>query len=120
MPTKRKFPDRHRLFAVAFWLFRRPLEPEKIKEELLRLDEDDPKFSRIRCPLCKWRPTASSSWHCGDCAEPEFFFDGCGTVWNTFDTGGRCPGCKHQWRWTSCLRCEEWSRHEDWYAKDDD
>ena len=40
-------------------------------------------------------------------------------AWNTFETRGKCPDCAHQWRWTSCLRCEGWSRHEDWYVKKD-
>jgi hypothetical protein len=42
-------------------------------------------------------------------------FDGCGARWNTFTTRGKCPGCRHQWQWTSCLRCLGWSLHEDWY-----
>ena len=46
---------------------------------------------------------------------PEPFFEACGTVWNTFATHGRCPGCSHQWRWTTCLRCQEPSLHVDWY-----
>ena len=48
---------------------------------------------------------------------PEPPFDFCLTSWNTFATHGRCPGCRHQWIWTSCLRCEEWSLHEDWYER---
>lgn len=79
-------------------------------------DEDEDKFSRIRCPLCEWQPNASSVWVCVCFDTPEPDFGGCGTIWNTFATGGRCPGCAHQWRWTSCLRCGEWSRHEDWYS----
>jgi hypothetical protein len=51
---------------------------------------------------------------------PEPPFKGCGTVWNTFLTKGRCPGCSHQWRWTSCLQCQQWSLHDDWYEKPDD
>ena len=43
--------------------------------------------------------------------------DACGTAWNTFATRGRCPGCAHQWRWTSCLRCDQWSPHGDWYEE---
>jgi hypothetical protein len=75
----------------------------------------DDAFSGIRCPLCSWRPTASSLWSCLAVGTPEPFFEGCGAVWNTFSTRGRCPGCRHQWQWTSCLRCEGWSLHEDWY-----
>jgi hypothetical protein len=78
-------------------------------------DEVDP-FSRIRCPRCGWKPSASCRWSCvRGLDNPEPFFVGCGTVWNTFLTHGRCPGCAHQWRWTSCLSCQEWSPHEDWY-----
>ena len=81
--------------------------------------EDDDGFSKIRCPLCQWQPTPSSAWMCfsGE-GTPEPFFGGCGTIWNTFATRGRCPGCAHQWLWTSCLRCHGWSLHEDWYASD--
>jgi hypothetical protein len=78
---------------------------------------DDEAFNRIRCPLCQWQPAPSSIWSCqgGDGPEPQPFFTGCGTVWNTFLTRGRCPGCNHQWRWTVCLRCAGWSLHVDWY-----
>jgi hypothetical protein len=83
-------------------------------------DADDdagrrPGRARIRCPLCGWQPTAVSQWACVSEGTPEPFFPGCGTIWNTFETGGRCPGCAHQWTWTSCLRCQGWSLHEDWY-----
>jgi hypothetical protein len=78
---------------------------------------DDEALERIRCPLCSWRPTPSSSWRCWGEGTPEPPFDWCGTSWNTFLTRGRCPGCRHQWQWTSCLRCHGWSLHEDWYDR---
>jgi hypothetical protein len=81
------------------------------------LDDEDA-FSAIRCPRCRWRPSDSSLWCCDAHGTPEPFFEGCGTSWNTFATGGCCPGCRHQWQWTSCLQCHEWSRHEDWYGED--
>jgi len=74
-------------------------------------------FGRIRCPLCGWRPSASSRWSCEWIDTPEPRFTACGTVWNTFSTKGRCPGCSHQWRWTSCHRCGQWSLHDDWYEE---
>ena len=80
----------------------------------LRPDDEDA-FERIRCPLCAWQPTPSSSWCCQGEGTPEPPFDWCLTTWNTFTTRGRCPGCRHQWRWTSCLRCHGWSLHDDWY-----
>jgi hypothetical protein len=75
-------------------------------------------FSRIRCPLCKWQPKPAHRWFCASCSYPEFFDAGCGTCWNTFTTRGRCPGCNHQWRWTACLNCAQWSLHADWYETD--
>lgn len=79
-----------------------------------RLDDID-EFAGIRCPACTWRPSASSTWvcDCGDTPEPPFA--SCGTTWNTFATRGRCPGCRHQWQWTSCHRCGEASLHVSWY-----
>lgn len=74
-------------------------------------------FARIRCPKCEWRPQADSTWCCLGLGTPEQDFVGCLTVWNTFATGGVCPGCRHQWQWTSCLHCHEWSLHKDWYEE---
>ena len=80
--------------------------------------DDKESRARIRCPRCEWAPGRSARWCCLECPLPVMFFDGCGTEWNTFDTRGRCPGCQHQWRWTSCLVCTEWSLHDDWYVED--
>lgn len=90
--------------------------PDENKDPMSELGEDEgPDFSRIRCPLCRWRPNAGSCWCCYAMGPPENFFDGCGTVWNTFETHGLCPGCGHQWRYTACLSCYGYSLHEDWY-----
>ena len=74
-----------------------------------------PSNGRIRCPHCRWQPERGSRWLCYPAGAPEFFFGGCGASWNTFDTRGRCPGCSHQWRFTSCLACSKWALHDDWY-----
>ena len=58
----------------------------------------------INCPWCDWQPVAWSRWQCS-----------CGHVWNTFDTGGTCPGCRHRWQDTQCLSCAAWASHLDWY-----
>lgn len=68
----------------------------------------------IRCPKCAWQPKANSRWSCT-----------CGHSWNTFDTGGRCPKCKKQWKDTCCQGpwvggCAQWSPHLDWYEGLDD
>ena len=60
---------------------------------------------RIRCPLCGWSPSKEDKWFCT-----------CGNEWNTFDTGGVCPTCLHQWTETQCLSCSRWSPHSEWYA----
>ena len=78
-------------------------------------DDERDAFDRIRCPRCSWQPTPASEWCCFGAGTPEPPFEWCGTTWNTFTTRGRCPGCQHQWKWTSCLRCAEFSLHEDWY-----
>lgn len=107
--------------ALIFSLFQKSLEAEDAAEEGALLEEDEgPDFNRIRCPLCRWRPNASSRWACAYCPYPEHFYGGCRAVWNTFDTRGLCPGCGHQWRWTACLSCHQWSPHEEWYANDDE
>jgi hypothetical protein len=63
------------------------------------------RMNRIRCPRCGWEPGPHDRWMCV-----------CAHVWNTFDTGGICPACERKWVETQCLRCQMWSRHEDWYG----
>jgi hypothetical protein len=63
---------------------------------------------RIRCPKCGWEPAKVDRWLC----EP-----GCGHVWNTFETRGICPGCNKPWTETVCLRCHQWSNHDNWYER---
>lgn len=114
MSRKLLFLRRRYQIAAIFWLLQKNITPDKVTDTKAKKEEDT-HFSRIRCPLCQWKPNASTRWCCSDCNYPEYFFNGCGTVWNTFLTGGRCPGCNHQWRWTACLSCSGWSLHEDWY-----
>ena len=95
------------------------LKDERVSERII-VDvspHDDEGPNGIRCPHCSWRPQASSLWCCNYIDTPEPAFEACGTSWNTFATRGRCPGCNHQWRWTVCLRCGQWSLHADWYEQ---
>ena len=120
MPLKKKPYRQFYRWAAVFALFQKDLTLEKIADKLARLEEETPDFSRIRCPLCHWQPKVSSCWCCENCGYPEYFFNACGTLWNTFTTRGLCPGCGHQWRWTTCLYCYGWSLHEDWYTREKD
>lgn len=94
--------------------YRKTPETDEILKKLEKV-EDATDFNRIKCPLCKWSPDKSSQWFCADCDAPEFFYNGCGNIWNTFETRGKCSMCAYHWTWTSCLRCAGWSKHEDWY-----
>jgi len=96
-------------------LFKRPEPQWDQKIFTIPRDDEGNSSERIRCPKCEWQPAPASTWCCHVEGTPERPFPACGTIWNTFDTHGRCPGCSHQWTWTSCLRCGEFSLHEDWY-----
>jgi len=120
MVLKRLSLRQLRFLAIAFWLFRKGMQREDTSEETVKEQDEQSKFNRIRCPLCQWQPNSSSRWQCGDCGHPEYFYNSCGMVWNTFTTRGQCPRCLHQWLWTSCLRCGEWSLHEEWYTNEDE
>jgi hypothetical protein len=66
-----------------------------------------PDGARVRCPKCEWKPSVESRWGCK-----------CGHRWNTFWTGGLCPGCGYQWTETRCFGCGEISPHADWYVRE--
>src|SRR5215510_4975685 len=79
--------------GTARWLLKRDLRIDWRVGTRPAPADDDTAFSRIRCPVCSWQPDASSRWCCDWVGTPEPFFESCGTVWNTFETRGRCPGC---------------------------
>jgi hypothetical protein len=95
------------------------LRNDRVSDPVIVDDTDEDRLDApgvIRCPQCGWQPANDSRWSCvWEAGVPEPWFPACGTVWNTFATKGCCPGCRHQWKWTSCLRCEGWSPHDDWY-----
>jgi len=68
---------------------------------------------KIRCPKCEWEPDGKPYWQCS-----------CGTVWDTFSTGARCPACHKVWDYTQCIEhaggCNAFSPHLDWYSGLDD
>lgn len=97
---------------------RQPGDPVYVRRPDTTPGGDATGTRRIRCPQCDWQPSESSRWSCVRVGPPENYSEGCGTVWNTFETGGQCPGCQHVWEWTSCLACFTWSRHVEWYETD--
>ncbi len=108
------FPPIRRLYL----LFRKGNDDDPRIESFEAADASN-KTQKIRCPICRWSPDRMSRWTCWDCGHPEYFYSGCGTEWNTFDTQGICPTCSHQWIWTTCLSCGTWSLHEDWYVDEE-
>ena len=85
-------------------------EPDRVgvKEPRERPDRRTGR-TRIRCPRCAWEPGPHDRWQCN-----------CLYLWNTFETGGVCPGCNYQWLETMCPRCRIWSPHRDWYVDEPD
>src|SRR5687767_9384303 len=61
----------------------------------------------IACPQCSYHPSTEDRWMCAP--------DGCGTLWDTFATAARCPGCNAQFLWTVCPVCGRTSPHQAWY-----
>jgi hypothetical protein len=62
----------------------------------------------IYCPKCHWEPDGKPYWR-----------RNCGTVWDTFSTGARCPGCQKVWGYTICPKkpdgCGSRDPHLGWY-----
>src|SRR5690348_1507031 len=57
----------------------------------------------IACPKCDWRPQTTDNWSCS-----------CQHCWNVFTDHGICPACGRVWSQVQCLKCNQWSDHEDW------
>jgi hypothetical protein len=93
--------------------------PRDVVDILKKFSQHVPERWIVRCPACSWQPVPSSRWSCLEAGPPENFGPGCGEIWHSFETRGTCPGCAHHWKWTACLACSTWSRHEDWYTLDE-
>lgn len=83
------------LLVAVFWGLRMtPVKSSVVLDpEFDPQKNRDPSSPRIRCPLCGWSPRKDDLWSCS-----------CGHEWNTFDTGGVCPACLHQWTSTNASR----------------
>jgi hypothetical protein len=91
---------RNRHLRPDDWLF----EPDPVAS-----DEDRAAALRwragVRCPRCGWIPKPVHQWAC----------ESCGHTWDTFETRGICPSCRHKETSTQCMACEAYSPHEEWY-----
>lgn len=96
-------------------------DPSVVHAKTINAEEPVPgatSLSRVSCPKCSWQPNDDSVWNCSPMGHPEYYVHGaCGHVWNTFKTGGKCPGCRHRWKNTVCLSCGELSPHKAWYGQ---
>jgi len=68
---------------------------------------DHPHRPGIACPACGASPIVGMASICSP--------DGCGGLFDTFDTHGRCPHCDAQFAWTACPSCQKVSAHRAWY-----
>jgi Zn-dependent protease len=57
------------------------------------------------CPACGTPPVAGKFWRCGKC----------NTVFDTFETGGTCPGCGNPFPTTECGNCRQRSPISLWH-----
>jgi DNA-directed RNA polymerase subunit RPC12/RpoP len=72
-------------------------------------DETDVVRRDVACPGCGYVPTQFDRWVCAP--------DGCGRLWDTFETGARCPDCGAQFIWTVCPGCNRTFPHKSWYRR---
>jgi Zn-dependent protease len=59
-----------------------------------------PRRAGFACPRCRAAPPVGSFWRCA-----------CGTMFDTFETGGRCPQCARTYQGTACNECGQMSAH---------
>jgi predicted amidophosphoribosyltransferase len=61
----------------------------------------------VACPACGTPPLVGAMWSCGP--------DGCGFLFDTFETKARCPKCEAHFAVTWCPTCGKPSPHRAWY-----
>jgi hypothetical protein len=63
----------------------------------------------VACPGCAYAPTPFDRWMCAP--------DGCGHMWDTFETRAKCPECGAVFPWTACPGCSKTYPHAAWYRR---
>ena len=74
-------------------------------ESVLRLLRR-PRHEEAACPACGEAPVAGPFWGC----------ETCGTQFDMFAAGAKCPTCGATFPVTQCLLCREAHPLEQWYA----
>jgi Zn-dependent protease len=94
------------LIVMAIFAAMRSWSGFQQAQALTRLDAA-PRHSEAICPSCGAHPIAGSFWTCSRCR----------TRFDTFATGGRCPGCDGRFEMTTCPECLKASPFVDWYRQ---
>ena len=63
----------------------------------------------VACPGCAYVPSPYDRWVCAP--------DGCGHMWDTFETRAKCPECGALFPWTTCPGCSKTYPHAAWYRR---
>lgn len=65
---------------------------------------------QLKCPNCAYIPDGGEDWNC----------QACGSEFDMFVAGGRCPSCDFVHELTPCIPwkggCDRISPHLDWYS----
>jgi Zn-dependent protease len=90
--------------AIAFFMGSRAFSAVKIAKAQRRL-ETAPRHIDACCPACKESPPAGKFWKCS-----------CGTAFDTFESGARCPACAKTFTATKCILCGKASPLPLWHS----
>lgn len=74
------------------------------RSKQLRTVATAPRYMGVACPECHTAPPALPLWRC----------DGCGQLFDAFETGAMCPRCQRRHALTACPECGKRSPLKRW------